>query len=106
MSVCDAWLEFKTFHDWAIANGYKEGLSIDRMDNDKGYSPENCQWATRKTQSRNKRTTIVISHKGKTMKLVEWAEHLRVKPSMLRLRIKRGWTIDKVLYVKEKGARI
>ena len=57
ITVCEEWkTDFKAFYDWAMANGYKEGLTIDRRDNDKGYSPENCRWATIIEQNKNKRT--------------------------------------------------
>ncbi len=57
ISICDEWRDdFLSFLAWATKNGYQEGLTIDRVDNDKGYSPENCRWATKVEQNRNKRT--------------------------------------------------
>lgn len=54
--ICDAWkVNFKAFYDWAMANGYRDDLTIDRIDNDKGYSPDNCRWTTMEEQNKNKR---------------------------------------------------
>lgn len=56
ITVCDEWLNsFEAFRDWALANGYADNLTIDRIDNDKGYSPDNCRWVTMAEQNRNKR---------------------------------------------------
>ena len=58
ITVCDGWLVFENFRDWALTHGYKEGLQIDRRDNDKGYCPENCRWVTPKDNTNNRRNTI------------------------------------------------
>ena len=56
IKVCDEWLnDFQSFHDWAMANGYDDNLSIDRIDNNKGYQPDNCRWVTMAEQNKNKR---------------------------------------------------
>lgn len=58
ITICDEWLVFENFRDWAPSHGYKEGLQIDRIDNDKGYCPENCRWVTPKENANNRRNTI------------------------------------------------
>lgn len=75
ITVCDEWKNsFESFYDWAIANGYSESLTIDRRDNDKGYSPDNCRWATNKEQSNNRSTNIRITIGNATKSLTEWCE--------------------------------
>ena len=62
ITICDEWKnDFKAFYDWAMANGYKDDLSIDRIDNDKGYYPENCRWATAFEQNHNKRNNVTAT---------------------------------------------
>ena len=56
-TICDEWLDFTNFYRWATANGYRQGLQIDRIDNARGYSPDNCRWVTRSEQNRNRRMT-------------------------------------------------
>lgn len=58
ITVCPEWMEsFSAFYEWSVQNGYSDSLTIDRADNDKGYSPDNCRWATRKEQNNNTRAT-------------------------------------------------
>lgn len=58
ITICEEWWDFEVFYAWAIANGYREGLQIDRKDNSKGYCPENCHWVTPKENSNNRRNTL------------------------------------------------
>lgn len=82
IKVCDKWSNgldgYRNFRSWAEKNGYKEGLTIDRIDNDKGYSPQNCRWVTVKDQCRNKRNNIRITLDGKTQTFTEWCEEYGV----------------------------
>ena len=95
ITVCDQWREFGPFRDWALANGYKRGLFIDRIDNDSGYSPDNCRFVTRKENNRNTRATIFVPYKGETRKFVElWEElhHPSVSYSCAHSRLAQlGW---------------
>lgn len=90
ITVCDEWKNsFETFMLWSLENGYDDNLSIDRIDNDKGYSPDNCRWVDRKTQCRNKSNNIVLEYNGEKKTLVEWAELLGIKYGTLHSRIYR-----------------
>lgn len=87
ITVCQEWInDFYSFWQWALANGYKEGLSIERIDNDKGYSPDNCRWATPKEQTRNRRKTLIINGKS----IGEWSDILGVNYNILFNRFKKG----------------
>lgn len=78
ITICKEWLDYSNFKKWAKKNGYSNSLTIDRIDNDKGYFPDNCRWATRTEQQRNRRDNICLTFKGKTLLLVEWAEKLNI----------------------------
>ena len=91
ITVCNEWDEdFKSFYDWAMDNGYKPNLSIDRIDNDKGYCPDNCRWATRIEQSNNRRMCRHIIYNEVDHTIAEWSRILNVPYRNLRERINRG----------------
>lgn len=93
IKVCRAWNDFKVFHDWAYANGYNNKLTIDRIDNDRGYEPENCRWISLMEQAANKRSTRRITFRGETLTLSEWSRRLNIGHSLLRYRI-AAWGIE------------
>lgn len=113
IKICDEWLQDREkFFEWAYAHGYKDGLSIDRIDVDGDYCPENCRWATNKQQSRNKSTTVWVEYKGKRLCLKDWADKMGIRRDTLSHRLKSGWSIEKTLttpvnkareFLKEKG---
>lgn len=92
IKVCDEWLNFENFYSWSINNGYKNDLSIDRIDNNKGYSPDNCRWVNMKIQQRNRRNNHYITINGETRCLKEWSEiyHRSVITIWYRIN-KLGW---------------
>jgi hypothetical protein len=97
ISICDRWLNILNFIEDMYPT-FKKGLTIERIDNNGNYSPENCRWATRKEQNRNYRRNINITHNGKTLCLVEWSEETGIPYGTLWDRIKvRGWSIEKSL---------
>lgn len=88
IKVTKEWLDdFMVFREWALRNGYKEGLSIDRIDAEKGYYPDNCRWATRDVQANNKRSNILINYKGKEQTLKQWCKELNLNYSTIHKRI-------------------
>lgn len=93
ISVCEEWLNsFENFYNWSIENGYREGLTIDRVDNDGNYCPENCKWVTMEDQSKNKSNTVFIEIDGVKKTLSEWSDFLNIKLSTLRDRYYRRKT--------------
>lgn len=87
ITVCDEWREdFSAFYSWALANGYADNLTIDRIDNNKGYSPDNCRWADAETQCRNRSSNIKITIGNATKTLTEWCEIFDVDYKTVRAR--------------------
>ena len=75
ISVCQEWKsDFMSFYAWAMDNGYKEDLTIERIDNDGNYEPSNCKWITLQEQENNRRTTVFMELDGEKMSLKQWAE--------------------------------
>lgn len=95
--VCDEWNDFNRFHDWAESNGYEEWLTIEREDNDKGYSPENCHWATHAEQTRNQRSNRYINYNGETKLLTDWATEKGLRFECVHYRLAHGWSIEDAL---------
>ena len=98
ITVCDEWLaSFDIFYEWAIHNGYKEQLSLDRIDVDGGYNPSNCRWVTQKAQCNNTHRNISVEFNGETHTLKQWTEILGLKYSTIASRVQRGWDPVKAL---------
>lgn len=96
--VCDEWNNsFLSFSEWAGTAGYKEGLSLDRIDVNGDYSPDNCRWATVKTQTNNQRNNHLLEFNGEIHTVSEWSEITGISRSTICCRLKCGWSIDDTL---------
>ncbi len=93
IKVCDEWLDkkngFINFYNWAMNNGYRDDLTIDRINNDGNYEPNNCRWVTMKIQANNTRHNKIITFKNETHTLTEWSEILNINLQTLSNRIKQ-----------------
>lgn len=96
----DWYVDFMTFHDWAINNGYKSNLTIDRIDVNGNYTPDNCRWVDMITQNNNKRNTVYLTCNGKTQSVAQWSRELGISASKLYYRHSKGWNDYKCLYYK------
>lgn len=97
ITVCERWLT--SFENFIADMGEKpKGRSIDRIDNDKGYYPENCRWATAKQQCRNQDKTIMLTVDGVTKPLQDWADDVGAKHATIKERILNGWGHKDAVY--------
>lgn len=94
IKVCEEWNDYAVFHAWAMANGYNDSMSIDRLDVNGDYCPANCQWITMAAQARNKRNNHRITYNGEAKTLAEWAEIIGIEQSLLRYRLQH-WGVEK-----------
>lgn len=101
ISVCDEWAnDAKAFVEWALENGYEDGLSIDRIDNNGNYEPCNCRFVTNRENQNNKRTNVCVRAFGETKTIAEWSRDDRCKVSQaaLRQRLRRmGWDPEEAI---------
>ena len=115
ITICDEWLNperaktsgrvtlgWLAFKDWALTHGYQDNLSIDRIDNNEGYSPSNCRWTDSKTQANNRGDFVFkITYKNKTQTLKQWCEELGLKYQTILKRIQvHNWPVEKALETK------
>ena len=102
IQVCDEWKnDFYCFYNWAINNGYQENLTIDRIDNNKGYSPDNCRWTDIKTQCNNTRRNVFLTCNNKTQTIAQWGNELNLSVDKISQRHRAGWSDKECLFGKE-----
>lgn len=107
IKVCQEWDDvnndaFLKFYNWSVSNGYKDGLSLDRIDVDKNYEPSNCRWVEWAEQQRNKTNNYLISFDGKTQTLAEWAREVEINETTIKNRLNRNWSVEDALTLKPK----
>ena len=103
--LCEDWQLFENFYKWAINNGYNDNLTIDRIDVNGNYEPNNCRWVTQQIQARNTRTNKFLTYNGETHCYAEWEELLGLSKGRVWDRLNRGWSIEKVLSPITRGKR-
>ena len=106
VTVCQEWQDgFQAFHDWATANGYSDNLTLDRVDANGDYCPDNCRWTTNKEQQNNTSYNRLITYGAETHNITQWAEILNIPRNVLYNRIRRGWDIEKIITTKKRDWR-
>lgn len=100
VAVCDEWLDkdngFDNFYSWSIENGYQKDLTIDRINNDGNYEPDNCRWVDMVTQANNRRDNVIIEYEGQSHSIAEWARIKGLERKTLEWRFREGWTGDEL----------
>lgn len=104
ITICDEWRhDPESFCKWAIQNGFAVGLQIDRIDNNKGYSPDNCRFVTVKQNCRNRTTTRWIEYKGTRRSAAEWAEQAGISYSTMMRRLNvLGWPVGQAIGMEQR----
>jgi hypothetical protein len=110
IKVCDEWMDKKeghsNFQKWAVENGWEEGRSIDRIDVNGNYEPNNCRWATPEEQANNRRNNNYVTINGVTKTTSEWARQIGISQNAFTGRINSGWTGEELLKPKFKPLKM
>ena len=110
IKVCEEWLDYNVFRDWALSHGYDKDAehrkcTIDRIDNNKGYSPDNCRWVDQKAQNNNYSRNRVIEYNGEKHNVSEWSTITGIPYYTLMNRIRRGYTVEELFTIPVGGKR-
>lgn len=105
ISVCEEWHNPEVFFEWAINNGYKEGLEIDRIETTGNYCPRNCRWISRAINANNKSNNKLIVHNGEEKTLAEWARYYNVNYKNLSRNLKKGYSLEDAVQREKTGNR-
>lgn len=99
IKICDEWVhDINIFVEWSVSNGYADDLSIDRIDSDGDYCPENCRWVDYKTQNNHTSRNHYITYNNETLTIKQWSEKTGISYNALKSRLnKHGWSIERAL---------
>lgn len=106
IGVCEEWKHingFINFYNWAMEHGYDDTLTLDRIDNNEDYCPDNCRWSTLETQNNHRTTSKYLTYNGVTKTQAQWCREFNINPTTFLDRLKRGWTIEQALTISTKG---
>ena len=102
IKICDEWLhDFVNFYNWSMTNGYKDELTIDRINVNGNYEHSNCRWATTKQQNNNRRNNAYLTYNGKTQTMKQWSDDLNISYNTIKQRHRKGWSDNECLFGKE-----
>lgn len=106
IGVCEEWLNsFPKFKEWAISHGYTDNLTIDRIDVNSDYSPDNCRWVTLQEQCLNRRNNHYVTIGNQTKPLDEWSKLYGKNPKTVRSRLHLGWDVERALTTPIRGCK-
>lgn len=105
IKCCSEWADYTTFRNWALKNGYSDGLSLDRIDNSGDYTPNNCRWADSYVQSNNRGNNTLVTVNGETKTISEWAKEKHINYSTLRSRVNRQHLSGEKLFASCESKR-
>lgn len=98
IKMCEEWeKDFMKFYEWALKSGFDEKLTIDRIDNSKGYSPDNCRWATIKEQANNRTSNKYIEYNGEKLTYQQFCDKYNIKKHTFYNRYRAGWSLQKII---------
>ena len=105
IKVCKEWQDYPTFKKWALLHGYTEKLTLDRVDVNGNYEPNNCRWVNMKTQANNTRTNRFVVCDGVSHTLAEWAELTDINAETIGYRLNHGWDTHKALFTPVRRSK-
>lgn len=107
ITICDEWLDdFGAFYDWAMNNGYRDDLTIDRIDANGNYEPSNCRWITNVEQQNNKTNNVLLTYNGETKTAMQWSNELNINIHTIYTRHSRKWSDKECLFGRDKKCGI